>query len=273
MQSGPSLNNSLAEFSSSFTKSYPATSIGMRWFGRDESDLCIDFSRKDNPVLVTQILEHCAVNTGSLPSQFFRELTVGRRVECLMALAMGEQEVPFNFPFPCTNCGQEIELELALVDISELQREADLNATVGVEVEGKRCFYRKPCGLDLESWSTMAFGDMQQAATVMINSLALTPELPTSLDSEVIRLVDEAMKEADPLVNFFCRVTCAECNSKNEFLLDLCDIALERLKRLQQQMLVSIHKLASRYHWSEQEIFAVPHWRRKVYLDLIAAGR
>lgn len=273
MLSGPSSSNSLPEFSSTFAQSYPGTSIGIRWFGREESDLCFDFSRNDNAVLVTQILEHCTVNTGNLPAQFFRKLTVGRRVECLLALAMGEQEIPFNFPFPCTNCGQEIELELTRVEISELQREADLNTTVAVEVEGKRFLYRKPCGLDLENWSAMAFGDMQQAATVMINTLALTPDLPVSLDSEVIRLVDEAMKEADPLVNFFCRVSCAECNSKNEFLLDLCDIALTRLKRLQEQMLVSIHKLASRYHWSEQEIFAVPHWRRKAYLDLIAAGR
>lgn len=273
MQSGPSPNKSPAEYSSTSAKSYPATNIGMRWFGTEESDLAIDFSAKNNPQLITQILEHCAVDKGSHPSQFFRELTVGRRVECLLALAMGEQEAAFNFPFPCINCGQEIELELTLVEISGLQRESDLNATVEAEIDGKRYLYRKPCGLDLESWSAMEFGDMRQAASAMINALALTPGMPVSVDSGVIRLVDDAMKEADPLVHFFCRVSCAECNSKNEFLPDLCDIALNRLQRLQQQLLVTVHKLASRYHWSEQEIFAVPYWRRKEYLDLIAAGR
>jgi hypothetical protein len=59
----------------------------------------------------------------------------------------------------------------------------------------------------------------------------------------------------------------------NDIAIDLCEVALTTLRRLQRQLIVMVHRLASHYHWSEQEIFAVPHWRRKEYLELIAAGR
>jgi len=56
-------------------------------------------------------------------------------------------------------------------------------------------------------------------------------------------------------------------------VIDLCDVALGALRRLQQQLLITVHQLASHYHWSEKEIFSVPAFRRQAYLNLIAAGR
>lgn len=262
------------EISRSFAGMSPSSGAGMRRFGIFESDLAIDFSGKATPVLITRILEQCTVDSeGHLPTGYFRELSVGKRLEYLLALAAGEEGPAFHFPFHCAGCGQEIELELTLEDIAAQQREADLIETVEVEIRGKIFVFRKPCGRDQENWAEMVFQDQREAMKTMINALALTHDFPESLDPEAIDLIDEAMYEADPLVNFLCRVTCAECNSPNEFLVDLCDVALGRLSQLQQQLLVMVHKLASHYHWSEKEIFDVPYWRRKEYLNLIAAGR
>jgi hypothetical protein len=245
----------------------------MRPFGIHESDLAVDFAAGNESVLVTRILEQCTGNPEEgMRTGFFRELSVGRRLERLLTLAADSERPAFSFPFQCTGCKQEIEFELTLEEIREQQRQADLIEAVEVEYGGRSFAFRKPCGRDQEKWSAMSFLDQAQAMQAMVSSLALTQEVPACPGPDLIGLVDEAMDEADPLVNFRCQVTCAECATANKFTVDLCAVALAILRRLQRQLIVTVHELASHYHWSEQEIFAVPHWRRKEYLDLIAAG-
>ncbi len=264
----------LPELPPSFAAAFPAGGIGMRRFGIFESDLAVDFTGSNIPALVTRILEQCAAGPeGRLPAGFFRGLSVGKRLECLLALAAGEQRSPFNFPFHCSGCGQELEMELTLDEIAEMQREADLVETVEVGIGGRPLLFRKPSGEDQEKWAEMVFRDEKEAAWAMIGTLAASPGIAENLGAEELGLIDEAMDEADPLVNFLCRIGCSECGAENEFLVDLLDVALGVLGRLQRQLIVMVHKLASHYHWSEKEVFEVPHWRRQEYLGLIAAGR
>jgi hypothetical protein len=264
----------LPEFSPSLAGDPRANGVGLRRFGIFESDLAIDFAGGDPHMLITRLLGECTVDPeGRFSAAFFRTLSVGKRLECLLVLAAGEDGRAFNFPFPCVGCSQEIELELTLEEIAGQQREADLIETVEIEIKGKPVVFRKARGSDQEAWAAMHFRDEKEAAAAMIGTLAVSQDIPKSLGPDELDLIDEAMDEADPLVNFLCRVTCGECNSPNEFLVDLCDVALGMLNRLQQQLLVMIHKLASHYHWNEKEIFEIPHWRRQKYLELIAAGR
>ena len=245
----------------------------MRRFGIHQSDLAIDFAVANQSVLVTRILEHCAGDSEEgMRAEVLRDLSVGSRLERLLTLAADDERPAFSFPFHCTGCSQQIEFELTLEEISEQQRRADLVEAVAVEYDGRAFEFRKPCGRDQEIWGAMNIVDQTEAMQVMVSSLALTPEVKAGVAPELIELVDEAMDEADPLVNFRCQITCAECATTNEFSIDLCEVALAILRRLQRRLIVTVHRLASHYHWSEQEIFAVPHWRRKEYLDLISVG-
>ncbi len=256
--------------------SWPTLSddIGMRSFGICESDLAIDFSTHNPAALITRILEQCTIDSGNrVPKDLFLKLSVGKRLECLLAVAVGEGKLPFNFPFHCAGCGQELEMELTIDEIAEMQQEADLIDTVGVKIKGENTAFRKPNGRDQENWAGMIFQDEKGAAMAMIRTLTVTPSGWERLDEDDLDHIDEALEEADPLVNFCCHVACEECGEQNELLIDLCDTALGMLSRLQKQLIVMVHKLASHYHWSEKEIFDVPHWRRKEYLDLIATGR
>ncbi len=254
------------------TGSYPASGIAMRRFGIFESDLNLDFSSKNIPALITRLLEQCAVDSlNLLPPDFFRELSVGRRLEYLLALAAGQGESTFEFPFACSGCALEIELELTLFEIAEKQREADAINTVHLDIQGKRVEFRKPCGRDQENWAAMDFIDPKEAIEAMIATLSTDQDVLSNLDPETIERVDQMMDEADPLVNFLCQITCVECGAMNHFPIDLCHAALAMLRRQQKQLIILVHKLASHYHWSEQEVFAIPHWRRKEYLSLISA--
>lgn len=253
----------------------PAAAVaGLRRFGTEEADLSVNFARKDTPGLVTRILRQCVVDPDNiLPHGFFRGLSVGKRLECLLLLASGGDKNSFNFPFHCAGCGQEIELELTLDEICEIQGRADLIDTVEIEIAGKPRSFRKPLGSDQENWAGMSFIDEREAAGAMIGTLADTPIEWEDVADTDLGLIDEKLDEADPLVNFLCDISCGECGYENGFRIDLCEIALNTLARLQKQLIVMVHKLASHYHWSEKEIFAIPHWRRLEYLELIAAGR
>lgn len=252
----------------------PSVRAGMRRFGIYESDLTIDFADGNTSALVTRILGQCTVDPNVIvPEGFFRELSVGKRLEFLLVLAAGEERPVFHFPFYCEGCGQELEMELTLEEVAEIQQKADTLENIGVEIGGQVFSFRKPCGGDQENWAGMVFHDEGEAVRTMIGTLVDDPDITKKLGTEDFDLIEEAMDEADPLVNFQCRIGCSECGAENELRIDLCDVALGMLNRLQRQSIVMVHKLASHYHWSEKEIFDVPHWRRKEYLDLIATGR
>ena len=249
-----------------------AGGAGLRRFGIYEGDLGLDFASPNRAALVTRLLESCAVDPAdNLPDNFFRDLSVGKRIECLLRLAAGGSAATLGFSFKCAGCGEEIEFELTLREISELQGETDLTETVGVDIGGRRMEFRKPTGRDQELWGKMIFSDEHDAAAGMIGTLAALPGSFERLQPDEFSAVEEGLDAADPLVNFSCGVRCGECGELNEHQIDLTETALDMLNRAQKQLVITVHRLASHYHWSEPEIFAVPDWRRQQFLELIGA--
>jgi len=78
--------------------------------------------------------------------------------------------------------------------------------------------------------------------------------------------IDEAMEEHDPLVGFHLEVNCPECGRATTHAPDLVAAALERLWLAQLDLIEQVHRLASHYHWTEEEISRIPRWRRQAYL-------
>jgi len=251
-----------------------AVSAGLRRFGIAEGDLGVDFSSPNRAVLVTRVLELCTVDPlESLPDRIYDELSIGNRINCLLLLATGGPDRALNLVYKCAGCGEELEIEITLGELSALQREADLVETVGVEINGRRTEFRKPIGRDQQDWSRMVFHDERDAAAGIIGTLAVTPDFMESNVLESLDAIEEALDEADPLVNFSFSVRCEECGELNEYPVDLLETALGMLNRAQNQLIIAIHRLALHYHWTEKEIFAVPEWRRREYLKLIEAIR
>lgn len=246
--------------------------VGFRRFGIIEDDLRADFAATNRAALATRLLNVCAVDPDRvLPEDFFRELSVGKRIECLLVLALGGADDALRFPFKCFGCGEELELELTLAEIAALQSEADATVIVGVDVAGRRMKFRKLSGHDQEMLAGAVFSDEYEAATEIIGKLAVDPDALERLAARDVESIEEAMEAADPLVSFDCRVDCGECGQQNDHELDLFETALDMLRRTQRRLVLSVHRLASTYHWSEREIFAVPEWRRQQYLELIGA--
>jgi hypothetical protein len=256
----------------------PASDFVLRPFGLYESDLNVDFEQAVRPFLVTEILECCTRDAGGgrVDPDFFWGLTVGKRIECLLHLLLSANGPEIGATFLCPNegCGQELEIEISLEEIGALQAEAYAVDPVLVPFEKASWALRRPTGSDQLAWLKSRIAAPEAAIRTMVRTLRLPFPNDGANDGDAIPnalvpMVEQALEEFDPLVNFSLQVNCFSCGAENQIELDLEEFSLRRLRQAQLRLLASVHKLAAHYHWSEQQIFSVPYWRRARYLSLI----
>jgi hypothetical protein len=256
--------------------------LALRPFGLYESDLNVDFHRTPRPFLVTQILECCTRKTSGveLSDSFFWDLTVGKRIECLLNVLASGSTSELSVTFRCLKrkCGEDLELEISIAEIAALQERAYRAEHVSIELERATLSLRRPTGGDQVAWLKGRFSDPADAQQAMVRALLADPAESSAIASALTSVdswtaVDQAMQEHDPLVNFSVQTSCPYCEEENQYEIDLEELSLTSLRRAQLRLLASVHKLARHYHWSEEEIFAVPFWRRVSYLNLIDKER
>ena len=259
-----------------------AASLSLRAFGQYEDDLAIDFDREALPHLVTRILQFCTQRDGADPPgpAFFWALPIGKRIECLLTIAThgGALDLTARLRCPNETCGEEIEVDLSLTELAgEQERAGDLDDRVTVEVDGQTIVVRKPTGSDQLNWLTRTYPDEAMALQAIVESL-LEPDSSAAanqdqlLPDDWVSHANDALEEADPLVQFMVVTQCPHCDSETHLALDLQDLSLRMLKQEQRALLETVHRLAMGYHWGEQEILAVPPQRRARYLALLEHG-
>ncbi len=248
----------------------------LRPFGQDAGDLEIDF-RRARPLLVTAVLALCAQTAegGRLDDEFLWNLPVSTRIECLLTLATHGGREPLLVPLCCPQaaCAQPCEVELTLAELGGLRERDGGSERFRVRRGAEELWVRKPTGGDQLSWLNCRFADGAEALEAMVGALAVdragAPFGAGRLDGTWARAFDETLDEFDPLVNFSFTARCPECGVEAAHEVDLEGLALGLLRQEQQRLLLTVHRLASHYHWSEAQIFSVPHWRRSHYLALI----
>jgi hypothetical protein len=262
-----------------FTARYSTGQLTLRPFGIFESDLNVNFNSAARPFLVTEILRCCArdAQTGEIEPGFFWELTVGKRIECLLRLIASGAGGELALTLRCANtaCGEQMETTIAVAEIAALQDEAYETERVAVRLEARALAFRRPRASDQVAWLKSRATGEGGAIGAMLRTLVLESAEHCSVVDEAvssrpwIEAIDRAMEEHDPLVNFTLQSLCPYCEEENLYEIDLEGLSLERLRQAQLRLLASVHRLAAHYHWSEQQIFSVPYWRRAYYLSLI----
>jgi hypothetical protein len=262
---------------------FEAGILFLRPFGQMAEDLEINFQGL-RPEVEVQILCGCTQDHQGKPCDrnLFWHLEVGKRTECLVTLAMLERHGHGTIELRCANpqCQQMLEIELSTSELASLQSGASAtNAPVHpVQIGDDTVLIRKPTGLDQLQWLEQALTDESTLIRSMLTTL-VSQEQQESLQRLWVEQPDwvratrqalsQVMTSLDPLVNFSLSVACPECEAQAQYALDLGAWALRKLERTQKQLLRLVHRLASHYHWSEAEIFAIPPWRRQHYLALI----
>src|SRR6185369_13876696 len=200
--------------------------------------------------------------------EFFWELTVGTRIECLLRLVLRDSQSEIPLALRCPACGGELEIELTASEISELQQQAAAGEETIVVNEG-RVRLRRPTGNDQLTWLGQTFESEADALRQMLSTLIVEGAEQSFLKTESFEEAGGVMDEHDPLVNFSVQVQCPECGREHVCEIDLEELSLNRLRQAQFHLLATVHRLARHYHWSEEEIFKVPYWRRDHYLNLM----
>ncbi len=254
---------------------YSYTGLWLQPFGLFKQDLDVDFNQNLRPYLVTHILQCCteSKNEETPDQRFFWDLKVGKRIECLLTIAALSSD--FSILLHCLNeaCNERIEVDISPGQMVSLFQEADEKDRCTVQIDGEQLVFRKPTGSDQLEWANTSFKDQSEAIRAMIRTLVIDESTSFSKDNPIsddwIKSVEGAMEEIDPLVNFSLRVRCPYCEEESNYEINLEEIILRKLHEAQLNLLKAVHRIASYYHWTEEQIFSLPPWRRSHYLGLI----
>jgi len=259
----------------------------LRPFGVNYDDLQIDFSNGSRPYLVTKVIRCCTINRNGRKKRrphekFFWDISIGKRIECLLiilALSESYQDDSISIMLKCSNntCKKNMEVELSAAELANRQHQADEVDKIVVQISDEQIQFRKPVGLDQLQLLEAEYADYTTAEKLLIQRLLV----PTSIkgphliaydlimSEESRHLIDNAMTEIDSLVNFSIPLVCPNCGTEDNYDIDLEGFALQKLNKIQRQVIDTIHTLALHYHWTEEYILAIPKWRRLQYLSLI----
>lgn len=252
--------------------------LTLRSFGLFEKDLEINFDEKFRPLLVTNILQCCTSdkNGKSCDLSFFWNLTMGKRIECLLTIFSLSHSQDLPVILRCSNdaCQKQMEIEISIEELIKQQKKIDFIEKPSVQINGQSLLIRKPTGTDQLEWSKMVYQTDEQMIRSMIQNLIILDEETSfnqdlTISGDSIKLVDNIMGESDPLINFHTLIVCPYCENKDDYSIDLENIVLDRLHLDQKHLTHLVHRIALKYHWNEKEIFSIPSWRRYQYLSLI----
>ena len=253
----------------------PGEGLVVRPFGLAREDLDVDFFRTPRPHLVTTILHACTLNVNgtAIGPAFFWDLPIGKRIEALVTVAMcGDVDtLPIQLRCCDDDCRQLMEIGLSLEALGQLHQDAGDGGDTEIRVADRTFRLRLPTGKDQLEWLSHSFADESAATKAIIQNLIVNGQAggEAEISDAWLRPISDAMQRSDPLVSFRLPIHCPHCDQENTYEVDLERLTLDHLRRRQQQTLEAVHRLASRYHWSESQILALPPWRRDRYLALI----
>lgn len=250
-------------------------SLVARPYGAVRADLDIDFAFSKRPALVTQLLTGCLrkANGEHIQDREIWGWTLTRRLQGLLSISVTTRSQTKRVPARCPreSCHEFMELELDLLSFEQPEDtgtftctpERDVNVTI-----------RLPTGNDQMNWLNENSQDMSGWAAFMATSVVTSvngavPEADWQVPNHWLPALEAVLEKHDPFTAMQLDAHCPSCNEAVQVELDLEDLLLQMLASDQRHLLDQIHRLASAYHWSEDEILSLPPRRREYYLRRI----
>jgi hypothetical protein len=240
-----------------------------RGFGQ-RADLDLDFSEPDRPALVSALLAACGAQAGEAGGPW--GLTLAERIAALASIVVqteGGDSIALSLR--CPHCGEALELAVpSAVLLHEAQR-SQAEPHVDVALDATRSLrLRRPTGADQRAWRAKTYGSEEEAAAVILRSLVVSAGAdPAGLAASDLQQVSDAMEAFDPLASFQVSTICPGCGADPTLAVDLEATLLMRLRACHSALLVQVHRLATAYGWTEEQVLSIPAHRREQYLLLV----
>jgi len=248
--------------------------VPLRWraFGRPD-DLELNVGAAARARVVTELLARCRQDEqADLDARRAeaRRLTLSGRIgglAVIVARTVSSSGITVELRCPKQSCGASLQVALSLASLLELSQHAERQRSIAVPLpEMESVHVRRPTGDDQQAWQSRPYETTERAERAMVESL-LAQASP--LSRTMLAAIDAALEDADPLTCFRVATACPTCGEEADHAIDLESLMLARLHRAQRILLHDIHRLATRYGWSEDTIAALPSWRRQEYLAFI----
>lgn len=174
----------------------------------------------------------------------------------------------------CSECRQLFEVRF---DLDRLLTERQSHEVVASELHGAR--------VDSDGYYSLIDGTRFRLPQIQ-DERALTGMPPEASHRALLarcRIGNEGRTSDDelervlsalcPVLDFELAATCAECGAPQVVTFDLVSFFLRALLRERPLLSAEVHRLATRYHWSFDEILSLPRDRRHAQVALIEAER
>jgi len=259
-----------------------------------EEELLADRRFPGGATLVTVILSHCVRRLGNIspvPVELVRRLLVADRHYLLLrlrAITFGAQ-VQATARCPWADCSKKVDIDFSLQDIPIQESQAQgplytmqLSPEAAFKDETGEAYravtFRLPNGEDQEVVAPLVAGDAARAFAVLLGrciqsigpwehpSEALLRRLSPLAQQEIERRIAAAA----PQVELAMEAQCPECGHDFTVPFDPQEFFLGELRISRDLLDREVHYLAYHYHWSEQEIMAMPRDKRRRYIAVLA---
>jgi len=255
-----------------------ADGICARPIGASIVDLDIDFGQPKRPSLISQLLVACCrrADGADLIENDVWQWSLKKRLQAILAIIVATLGQHVKIPAQCLqpNCQELLEIDLDLIDF------CDTNATGSLSFQpcdNTKLQLRLPTGHDqlhcLDRGNPETGGwEIEMATSLVTHVNGQVPASDWKLPHKWLDELGTTLEPHDSLMTLKISTSCPACNKDIEFGLDLESRLLDLLAGAQRHLYNQVHRLASRYHWTENDILSLSPKRRNYYLACIGEG-
>ena len=195
-----------------------------------------------------------------------KELTTADRDRLLAAIYRRTYGSRIESTVHCHICDAPFDIDFSLeallrhLDSETAQIQSEKGSDGVFNLPDGRCF-RLPTGEDEYAVLGMA---TEKAERILLERCLVEGD-PTK-DPEVLQ---RAMKELAPVLDLDMEARCPECDQQQTVHFDIQYYLLYMLRQEQKQLALEVHRLATAYGWSLNEILGLPRSMRKTYVKLV----
>jgi hypothetical protein len=213
----------------------------------------VDFGKQIEQGEKEYLLNSLAIGDLAVLILELRRITFGDTLQCLIT---------------CPSCKENMSADIGLTQLLQKPNDFEPKDVYEVKVDDFTLKLRPVTGVDL---SSVIEYDEASAMVQLVTSCVLdsTPKLPEKLDDQLLAAISSKLNELDPQADILLDLTCPNCKYRFQAPFFPEDFFLREIDARKSQFEGEVHWIAFNYHWSEDEILALPLSKRKKYVDLI----
>jgi hypothetical protein len=223
------------------------------------------------PALISEFLNQALDSLGGQPVtlEAVRYLSVGDRQFLIRELAAHIHANSVWLNIACGRCAEKMDVSFRYADLP-VKNATGTFPEFTLQLDKKTLRVRVPNGADQEAIAELS--EAEQALHMLLQRIVRPVgkgRALFNLDTTAAAAIENAVETVAPELGTTLVAPCPHCAAENHVTVDLYAF----VGKLCRELVADVHQIASAYHWTEQDILALPQQRRKHYLALIDRAR